>query len=382
MPPSADAASERTRRARRVLGAALLVATLACRREDPRIRDLTRQAEQAETAAQALRQTWADQQRRFFRAGLGTRAPDAATLVLTSEQKRFLENLVNRERDLSRRGLVREILAQDARIATLQSEANRLREGLPAPDLVGVHESHYGLALRFLRGRGLDDADARRLLARTPLLDKLAPGFEVFHFYSEGAYSTWVGQGTAALSPRELNGVEREQLREARAEAQDQTRRAHTELAELARQKRAVEAEIEAVRSEYGQLLAGHAALGAETGTQAIRLNALHYHVGLRADLEAAGIIEVPLFGPPLAGRSWRDDIFRNHLDLRTDRRLVLQASHHGLERLGRVLVVPGSLIEGEHYHLFFPPDRRTATLEVLTPERFRNAKVVLALSP
>lgn len=358
-----------------------LILTAACRREDPRIRDLTRQAEQAEGAARELRQAWADQQRRFLRAGFGDQAPDAATLTLSPEQKRFLEDRINRERGSSRQALLKEILAQDGRIAGLRTELARLREGLPSPDLVRVHESHYGLALRFLRGRGLPEPEARRLLSKAPLMDKLAPGFEVYHFHTEGAYGTWVGQGTAAISPADLNAAGREEVEAARGTAREHARATRHELAELARQKRAVEAEIDAVRSEYGHLLAGRAALGAETEAQAARLNALHHRIGLRKDLEAAGIIEVPFFGPPRAGRAWRDELFQDHLDLRAGQRLTLRAADLGLQRIGRVILVPGSLQEGEHYRMVFGPGRRSAALEILTPERFRNTKVVVALS-
>lgn len=361
---------------------ALLVALQGgCRREDPRIRDLTRQAERAETAAQELRRAWADQQRKFLRAGLGSRRPDDATLVLTPEQKHFLEDRINREKDSSRQALLREILAQDVRIAGLRAEVARLREGLPRPDLVRVHESHHGLALRFLRSRGVPEAEARRLLSRTPLLDKLAPGFEVYHFHGHGSYGTWVGQGTAAVSPADLNAGLRAAVEKARDDAQDQARRTRREVAELARQKRAVEAEIAEVRSEYGHLLAGRAALSVETEAQAARLNALHHRVGLRKELEAAGIIEVPFFGPPRAGRAWSDGLFRDHLDLRERRSLTVRAADHGLPRIGRVVVVPGSLLEGEHYRLDFGSGRRTVTLEILAPERFRNTKLALALS-
>lgn len=378
MPPFHAAASERTAR----LGVALLLAlAVACRREDPRIRDLTRRAEQAEAAARELRQAWADQQRRFLRAGFGAQAPDAATLVLSPEQKRFLEDRINRERDSSRQALLKEVLVQDARIAGLRAEVARLQEGLPHPDRVRVHESHYGLALRFLRSRGLSGPEARRLLSRAPLMDKLAPGFEVYHFHTEGAYGTWVGQGAAAVSPADLNAEGREEAEEARDDAREQSRRSRRELAELARQKRAVEAEIDAVRSEYGHLLAGRAALGAETEAQAARLNALHHRIGLRKDLEAAGIIEVPFFGPPRAGRAWRDELFQDHLDLRAAQRLTLRAADLGLRRIGRVILVPGSLQAGEHYRLVFGPGRRSAVLEILVPERFRNTKVVVALS-
>lgn len=361
---------------------ALLVASLAsCRREDPHIRDLTRKAAQADEAAQRLREAWRAQHARFLAAGAQDQAPDAATLVLTDDQRRVLEARVNRERGTSRRSLLQEILDKDHEIAGLRAELDRLRADLPSPDVARLHESHYGLAMRFLRTRGLTESEARERVSRASLHGKLAPGFEVYHFYSEGAYGTWVAQGMATVSPTELNRQAQEQLTDERQAAQGRVERFQRELAALERQKRAIDAEIADVQDERARLLAGRVALQADLDARALRLNALHYLVGVRADLEREGIIQVPLLGPARAGRAWRDALFTRRLDLREATTLTLRAGDLGLARMSRIHVVPGSYVRDEHYRLTLSPDRQAATVEFLALDRFRNDKVVFAVS-
>ncbi len=100
----------------------------------------------------------------------------------------------------------------------------------------------------------------------------------------------------------------------------------------------------------------------------------------MRSALEAEGLIEVPLFGLDRSGPRWRDAAFTRHLDLRTGTSLVIRAQDLGLKRIGQVVVVPGSLLAGEHYRLTLDPNRTTATVDLLAPARFKNEKVVFAV--
>jgi hypothetical protein len=43
--------------------------------------------------------------------------------------------------------------------------------------------------------------------------------------------------------------------------------------------------------------------------------------------------------------------------------------------------VVPGSYVKDEHYKLTISEDKQTATIELLTPTRFKNDKVVFAVT-
>ena len=43
--------------------------------------------------------------------------------------------------------------------------------------------------------------------------------------------------------------------------------------------------------------------------------------------------------------------------------------------------LVPGSYLPGEHYQLTISADRQTAIVELLTMQRFKNDKVVFAVT-
>lgn len=370
--------------ARPLAGALILPAALflACRREDARIRELTVRAAQADEAAQELRAAWRAQLVRLPR--LGRVRPGAAPLAIpfTPEQIRFLQARINAERDVSRKALLQEALDQDRRIRELGERLERLGGGLPVPDEAGPGDSHHGLALRFLKGRGIPDGRAREMLAQARILPRIAPGFLVYHFLVDGAYATWVAQGSARITPDALNGEEDLQRLEASRDAA-RARSGGLDLAleTLVARKRALELEVSQLRLQREHDLEARDFLLAE-GEEADRaLGSLHFLVATREDLESAGIVSLPLLGRSRAGPGWQDGLFVRHLDLRRERVLRIRADEVGLARIGRIVVVPGAFEEGVHYRITYGPGRAEAEVELLEPDRFRNGKVVFAVS-
>lgn len=358
----------------------LTLAGTACKREDPEIVALTRRATQAEEASRELRQAWRAQYHRLKLLAVRPLPPEQLPLALSPEQKGLLEARLKAERDISRRALIRETLEKDKDIQALSQLLSQLRSELPAPELVRRNESHYGLALRFLRQQGCSATEAKAILSRADLLDRIAPGFEVYHFFRKGTYSAWVAQGSAPFSPRDLAQPDWELLqnqRDERREGNDQLRR---ELQHLKGQHLATEQEVHALRAEQRQLAEGAATLQQDNAHQLARLNSLHYLVGVREALRASGVIETPLLDKDRSGPAWRDALFTRSLDLREGRVLQFRARDYGLKRIGRVVLVPGSYLPNEHYRLTLSPDGQMATLELMSPERFRNDKVVFAL--
>ena len=364
-----------------LLGGGLLASgPLACRREDPEIRALTARAVQAEAASDQLRQAWAEQLRRFGQARIKGLEPGDEPLFLTPEQRSFLEARLREEVDSSRRALLGEILEKDRELRARGLALADLRAHLPAPELVRPGDSHYGLALRFLRRQGLSADQARQALAQVAIFERLMPGFEVYHFYAHGTYGTWVAQGTASLSPQAFALRDPELPEATREEAIARGRQLQRELARLEAKKREIEAELAEIRADQRDLLEGRAQLAETHAQQEARLNALHYLVGRREALEREGVIVIPFFGWSRSGTAWNDARFTQDLDLRKGTRLVLRAEDLGLPRIGKVHVVPGSHEEGAHYRLTYDPEGRTVTVDLLTPARFRNEKVAFAV--
>jgi len=96
------------------------------------------------------------------------------------------------------------VLDKDKEIKELNEKITKLRAVLPRPDIAKSNDSHYGMAMRFLKRKGVPEEKAKQLISRVLIMDKMAPGFEVYHFYNNGVYGTWVSQGKAAITPTEL----------------------------------------------------------------------------------------------------------------------------------------------------------------------------------
>lgn len=358
-----------------------LVLTVACKREDPQIRELTQKAAEADKAGQQLAQAGGEQQKKLAQAGVNDVKPNAETLLLTDDQKKALEERIRNEKNSSYQALLQEVLDKDKEIKDLNGKLAKLRADLPKPDLAKPNDSHYGMALRFLKKKGVSEENAKKLVSRVAILDKLAPGFEVYHFYANGTYGTWVAQGKAKISPSDLMRQEREKIEGERDTAVAQSDKLQVEVLDLESQKKKIEEEIAGLRSERTNLLEERTKLQADNAGQLSKLNSLHYVVGTRDDLKASGVIEIPVFAKDRAGKNWRDEVFTQSLDLRSGKTIVIKAGDLGLKRIGKVNVVPGSYLKDEHYRLTISEDKQSATVELIAVSRFRNDKVVFAVT-
>ena len=364
-----------------LMAASLLTLSTACKREDPQIRELTQKAAEADKASQQLNQAGSDQQKKLAQAGVNDVKPNAETLQLTEEQKKSLEERIKNEKNSSYQALLQEVLDKDKEIKDLNAKLAKLKADLPRPDLAKPNDSHYGMTMRFLKKKGVSDADAKKLVSRVAILEKLAPGFEVYHFYANGTYGTWVSQGKAKISPNDLMRQEREKVEGERDVAVAQNEKLQEEVLDLEGQKKKIEEEIAGLRGERANLIEERSKLQADNAGQLAKLNSLHYVVGTRDKLKAEGIIEIPVFAKDRAGKNWRDEVFTQSLDLRSAKTITIKASELGLAKIGKVNVVPGSYLKDEHYKLSISEDKQTATVELVTVTRFKNDKVVFAVT-
>jgi predicted nuclease with TOPRIM domain len=364
-----------------LMAASLTMVSTACKREDPQIKELTQKAAEADKATQERNQAGGDQQKKLAQAGVNDVKPNAETLQLTDEQKKALEERIKNEKNSSYQALLQEVLDKDKEIKDLNTKLAKIKADLPKPDLAKPNDSHYGMALRFLKKKGVPEAEAKKLVSRVAILDKLAPGFEVYHFYANGTYGTWVSQGKAKITPNDLMRQEREKIEGERDEAVAQNDKLQEEVSDLASQKQKIEEEIAGLRSERTSLIEERAKLQSDNAAQVSKLNSLHYVVGTRDKLKADGIIEIPVFAKDRAGKKWSDEVFTQSLDLRSAKSITIKAADLGLKKIGKVNVVPGSYVKDEHYKLTISEDKQTATVELINASRFKNDKVVFAVT-
>jgi hypothetical protein len=364
-----------------LMAASLLMVSTACKREDPQIRELTQKAAEADKASQQVSQAASEEQKKLAQAGVNDVKPNTETMQLTDEQKKALEERIKNEKNSSYQALLQEVLDKDKEIKELNTKIAKLKADLPRPDVARPNDSHYGMAMRFLKKKGVPEAEAKKLVSRVAILEKLAPGFEVYHFYANGTYGTWVSQGKAKLSPNDLMRQEREKVEGERDQAVAQNDKLQEEVTDLESQKKKIEEEIAGLRSERTSLIEERIKLQADNAGQLAKLNSLHYVVGKRDTLKAEGIIEIPIFAKDRAGKNWRDEVFTQSLDLRSSKTITIKAADLGLAKIGKVNVVPGSYVKDEHYKLTISEDKQTATVELINASRFKNDKVVFAVT-
>jgi len=372
---------------RHLLGAlavALLVLSPACNKKTPEepkeMKDVAQHVGELNNLSQKANLVGAEQSRKLKEAGVQDVRPNAETMQLSEDQKKALEERIKAEKDSSYKALLQEVIDKDKEIQNLNEKIAKLKSILPRPDVAREGENHYAMAMRFLKKKGVREEEAKRLVSRVNIMEKLAPGFEVYHFYSNGVYGTWVTQGKAKITPNDLVREEREKVEGERDVAVAQNVRLQEDVNDLTSQKAQLSSDIEGLRTEKTKLIEDMNQLSATNESQKSQLNSLHYVVGGRKKLEADGVIIVPIFAKDRAGANWADSVFTKALDLRTADILTITAADAGVKQISKVSVVPGSLEKDKHYTLTISPDKSSATVKFLAKERFRNEKVVFAV--
>jgi hypothetical protein len=362
---------------------AVLLVAPACKKEgeNKEIRDLSQKAAELDKLSQKANVSGADQSRKLKEAGVNDVKPNAETLQLTEDQKKALEERIKAEKNSSYQALLQEVLDKDKEIKDLNDKISKLRAILPKPDVAKANDSHYGMAMKYLKKRGVGEEQAKKLVSRVLIMDKLAPGFEVYHFYANGVYGSWVAQGKATITPTELQAEEKAKIEGERDTAVAQGQKLQEELSDLNAQKEKITAEVAALQSEKTNMIKELEGLAATNEAQKAKLNSLHYVVGERKSLEGKGIIVVPVFAKDRAGANWADSVFTKAVDLRSQDTITITAAEVGLTKLGKVSVVPGSLEKDKHYSVTFTEDKTSATIKLLNKERFKNEKVVFAVT-
>lgn len=361
--------------------ASLLWLGTGCSRNKDQVQAMQQKAEEVEKLDRQLRQAGTEQARKLSEAGL---AGGLNTVTLSEAQKLALEERIRSEKGITSQALLQEILDKDKEIAELKDRIGRLRAGLPKPVIARLEDRHVDLALRFLKSQGVSEAEARRMAGRVALLDHLEPGNQVYHFFANGQYGTWVAQGQASVAPTEVARRAHEQITGDRNAALEKAAGLDAQIADLLREKQGIEAEIQSLQGEKRELQQHTEKLAALAAHQDAKLNSLHYHVGELNQLKEAGIIVVPILGKDRLGPKATDAYFDRDYPLKSDELadgILIRASDAGVRQIRKVHVVPASLLKDQHYALTVSEDKSTATIRILSPDRFRNDKVVFAVS-
>jgi len=225
---------------------------------------------------------------------------------MSDDQAELLASRVAEERDISYRGMLQDIIDLNGEIDRLADEVEEVRSRLHPPRAVEKGDSHIRICLSFLTDEiGLNEEEALRLIEREAMIPELLPGFEVWNYYGEGIFGTFVTQGSAKVSPNELRratkrriDTERQNLIQSRNQKQQEVDDLEVRKTELLQQLRNLEEERQAMMSQMNTMAESNDSLAAE-------LNSLRYFADTFRNLERKGAIRKP------AWASGRPVIFR-----------------------------------------------------------------------
>jgi len=302
-----------------------------------------------------------------------------AAMGLNPDQAEIIQRRVAQEKDISYRGLLQEVLDLNGQIDGLMEEMQDLRAKLPAPHEVKQGDSHLKVCLEFLSEKGVTEDEALKLIEQTALTAELLPGFEVWNYYNEGVFGTFVTQGTAKLSPNALARATKRRIDTERQNLIQARNQKEQEVQDLEARRDELNNEIRRLDEERTQMMAQMNEMAERNEGLAKELNTVTYVVATFRDLDRQGVI-----GKPAVGKWATKDMNKiqntSSLDLRSEPQITFTAASLGLGRISKILVFPRTFEDGKDYRIVISDDRQSATIVFDQPERFRLAKLAVAV--
>lgn len=143
---------------------------------------------------------------------------DQDSTGLDKQIQGILNDLLAKEQNVSYRGILEELAKKNLELEAYAEEVYDLQQRLPKSYRVTAGQTHHQLSLKWLMNeKNLSEKDAKKLLDQTMLIDELVPGFNVWFYYQEGVFGSFVTQGIAKVSPNKYKySIRKEQLDKAR----------------------------------------------------------------------------------------------------------------------------------------------------------------------
>jgi cell division protein FtsB len=297
---------------------------------------------------------------------------------LTDGQANLLRTMLSAEQDVSLKGLLQALIDTHDTIDSLESRIDELKAQLPTPDIVGRGDSHLALATEYLtKNHGLDKKEADRLARRSLLTDNLAPGMEVWHFYTEGVYATTVTQGTAKVSPYFLNVRALRKLQTERDDAMALAASLEAEITVLEATRDQLRADLSSLKTRHEDLKVERDLLAEDKAELVEADETVYFHIDTARSLRQKDIITPA----GIRLKDWRPELFTEKLDLRSFDTIEMFAQDFGTKRIRGIKLLPdGMWQEGRDYTVKLNESGSKATLQLDATDRFKNEAFVVVL--
>lgn len=315
-----------------------------------------------------------------YKKKTGEDLPEVNIMNLSPEQKKVLEDKIKNEKDVSIKSLLQDILDKNSDIQNLNARVQELETLLPKPHLVEKGENHYQVAMNFLLNeKGVDKARAMELVERTALFEPIVPGFKIWNFYAEDEYGTFITQGTAPISPNQIQRKVKKELVDAKDKAVAEKEKLQSDIHEMEERRVELISQLDLLNQEKQNMLSRMSDLNDQNQEMQTALNSVHYALGRTKVLAENGIIKG---GFLRATKLQKVDpsLFDRSLDLRTDPVITVNASDLQLARISDITIYPAYFKAGGDFKVEFDATRQNATITFLDARKFMSEKIAIAV--
>ncbi len=304
----------------------------------------------------------------------GTNAPFGLNLAeLSGEERELLEVYIGKEKNVSARALLKDILDKKDEIGELREKIVDIEDLLPAAHIAQKGENHYEIALAFLVDeKGVPTEQAKKILARTVLFEELAEGFKIWNFYTGAEYGTSVSQGDAKVSPNVFVRRAKKKLMDERDRAVSDRDILAENMIDLEGRKAEVVNKLDRVTREKDDLELTVTDLNS-------RVNSMFYRLGLQKNLKKKGIIN----GGFLKSAKLKDvspEHFDQSLDLAMMDNLTISAEDLGVKKIKDVVLYPRFYKKNKNYKVLITKNQKYALVTLTDRDKFKSERVVIAV--
>jgi len=147
--------------------------------------------------------------------------------AFSGTEEAVLAKQIEGEEDPSCESILSDIAEKNEEIRQLAESMTALCRQMPSPYRAVKGEDHRAVCLRYLqKEHGLSRGAADSLVASVTVMENLAEGFDVWCVFADGKFATYVGRGSACISPACLEKRSLDSsLKESIAKNADSTRR-------------------------------------------------------------------------------------------------------------------------------------------------------------
>lgn len=315
-----------------------------------------------------------------YKKKTGEDLPAVNIMNLSPEQKKVLEEKIKNEKDVSIKSLLQDILDKNSDIQNLNARVQELETLLPKPHMVEKGENHYQIAMNFLLNeKGVDKARAMELVERTALFEPIVPGFKIWNFYAEDEYGTFITQGTAPISPNQIQRKVKKELVDAKDKAVAEKEKLQSDINEMEARRVELISQLDLLNQEKQNMLTRMSDLNDQNQEMQTSLNSVYYAIDLPKVLTEKGIIKG---GFLRATKLQKVDValFNKSLDLRGDAKITVAGADFQLEKIKDITVYPSFFKAGIDYKVEFDETRQNAVITLLVTNKFMSEKIAITV--